>query len=405
MEKRIIIFTNHFFPENFKINDVANNLSHDFETYVISGIPNYPKGNFFKGYGLIKKNKEQINKNLVIKRLPLIARGNANLFRLFLNYFSYLTSHLLYLIKILLQKKYDVILVHHTSPPFIIIPALIYAKIKKSKIIYWELDIWPDSLSALNIKASKLTTKIIEYLMRKAYQNFDHILIGSKYYTEICKRRDVASNKITYFPNWAESCFTDKQDLKNKIDFVFPNGFNILYTGNIGEAQDFTKLAKIIELLKNEKINWIFVGDGRKKNELERIFREKKLSEKVFFLGSYTIEKIPLFFKEADALYISLKDLPVFHKTVPAKLQTYMTSKKPIIGLVSGESFKLINKANCGITCYSNNYDQFAKKILILSQKSKKELKKYGTNGYNFYHKNFTFSARMKEIRGIIKSF
>ncbi|MDP2363905.1 MAG: glycosyltransferase WbuB, partial [Ignavibacteria bacterium] len=57
--KRILIFTNHFYPENFKVNDVAFELvKNNFEVTVLTGIPNYPQGKFYKGYGLIKKRKE-----------------------------------------------------------------------------------------------------------------------------------------------------------------------------------------------------------------------------------------------------------------------------------------------------------------------------------------------------------
>ncbi|MDX5478983.1 MAG: hypothetical protein LPJ98_11065, partial [Cyclobacteriaceae bacterium] len=141
MAKRILIYTNHFFPENFKVNEIAQLLSEEGNyVHVVTGIPNYPTGRIFEGYGFFKKNFEKQSSNLTISRLPLIPRGNGSRLRLILYYISYFISYLVYtFFLILFKKKYELVFVHHTSPVLISIPPILYKWSRGSKNILWDL--------------------------------------------------------------------------------------------------------------------------------------------------------------------------------------------------------------------------------------------------------------------------
>ena len=96
MAKRVLVFTNHFAPEHFKINEAVAWLTESgFKVHVVTGWPNYPRGKIFKGYGPFKKSNETIG-NLSIRRLPLIPRGKASTIRLLINYWSYFLSCIFY---------------------------------------------------------------------------------------------------------------------------------------------------------------------------------------------------------------------------------------------------------------------------------------------------------------------
>ena len=88
--KKLTVFTNHYYPENFKINFLAEKLSETYKVKVVTQVPNYPNGSFYPGYSLFKKTKEIINK-IEVSRLPVIPRGN-NKLMLVLNYLSYLIT-------------------------------------------------------------------------------------------------------------------------------------------------------------------------------------------------------------------------------------------------------------------------------------------------------------------------
>lgn len=404
MAKRILIYTNHFFPENFKINEIADLLHNSgYEIHVVTCLPNYPEGKFYKGFGFfnIFQKSDSLYK---ISRLLLIPRGSGSKFMLILNYVSYFISTLIFTIYLIFfKKKYDLLLVHHTSPFLISVPPLIYKKFRNSKNILWDLDMWPNTLKASGVVKSNKILKILEVIIKKIYSRYDKILIGSKSFYNIATAR-VSDNKIEYFPNWAEEVFFNKINIKDENVLRIPNSFKILFAGNIGDSQDFENIYELIYLLKNYEVNFIFVGDGRKKKWFKDKVIKNKLSKKVTFIKNQPIHKVPLLYYHADALFLSLKDSEIFHKTVPAKLLSYMSAKKPIFGMLSGEGAELIKKSNGGITSDAGDFKSMAEKIISFMNISVNKRIDIGNNNYNYYNKNFSFSKRKKQILKIISN-
>ena len=205
MAKRILIYTNHYYPEQFKVNDVVNWLKDEmYYIRVVTGLPNYPSGKIFKGYGIFKNNTSKVGKNLIINRLPLIPRGSGSKLNLFFNYLSYFFSTIFFTIYLILfKKKYDIVLVHHTSPFLISIAPIIYKIFKSSKNFLWDLDICPQTLVGMNIISNKLLIKIIESFVKRIYKFYDQVLVSSQSLKNILKKR-INSQKLIFFPNWAD---------------------------------------------------------------------------------------------------------------------------------------------------------------------------------------------------------
>lgn len=403
MAKRILIFTNHFFPENFKVNEIAQLLSEEGNyVHVVTGIPNYPSGKIFEGYGFLKNSYERKSDFLTVRRLPLIPRGSGSKPRLVFNYLSYFFSTLIYTFYLILfRKKYDLIFVHHTSPVLITIAPIIYKWAKKSKNILWDLDMWPDTLKAIGIIKSEKIVYLLELGMKWIYSNYDQILLGSEGFLEKAKVR-VPINRVQYFPNWAESLFLSDTKKLSGGGFDFSKSFTISYAGNIGEAQDFISVFKAMVSLKEYDISWLIVGDGRYKNKLEDDVKNAGLAEKVCFLGNRPLDEIPYFFNNSDVLFLSLKNEEIFKMTVPAKLQAYMAAGRPVAAMLSGEGARIINESRCGFVVESGDYQGFADSILELYFKPRDERDEMGENGKQFYSRKFDFKNRKDQLKKIL---
>lgn len=404
MAKRILVYTNHYFPENFKVNDIVQHLD-DQEYYVkvITGIPNYPTGKIFKNYGYFKKNNETKG-NVKIRRLPLITRGNGSSFRLILNYLSYFFSVLIYTIHLILfNKKYDMIFVHHTSPLFIAISPCLYKIFNKQvKMILWDLDIWPESLEATGVIKNNKILKKVKKLVEIIYNKFDVILVGSNSFVQIVKKR-VRNIPVVYFPNWAEDIFVGTLINKGQLKTQTEN-LKIMFAGNIGEAQDVYSILKLIDKCRDKHIDWIFVGDGRMKNWLERELNLISILGEINFLGSHSVQKMPFFFKQADIMLLSLKNDDIFSKTVPAKLQAYLASAKPVFGMISGESKKIIIDSGAGWCSNSGDIESAYNNICEILKSDYKEISEKGFRGYEYYDKNFSKHSRFSQLDKIIKT-
>lgn len=409
IDMKICIFSNHFYPEDFKVNDIAFELSKlGHEITVLTAIPDYPKGKFYDGYSFFKRRREVVDGVNVI-RLPIIPRGKGGAIRLVLNYLSYYFCLSVFTFFHGLKNKYDRIFVHLTSPFFIGVCARKLSKRQRIPLLFWVLDLWPESLISAGGISNPLIIKPQIRMVQKVYDQCSKILISSKGFEKsICEKGDY-KEKLIYFPNWAEDVRGEAPadfDI-NKIEpFASKTeaDFILLFAGNIGEAQNLDAVLKTANLLKDEKrIKFVFVGDGRRKEALEQFARENDLHDTVFFMGRYPITTMPVFMNAADVLMFSLKDELCFNLTVPAKVQFYMSQGKPVLAMINGDGADLVEEAKCGFTANAGNSEEFAAAIEALSKMTKEELGKLGHNGKEFYENNFTKQQRINQLNNLLK--
>lgn len=405
---KICIFTNHFYPEDFKVNDIAFELAKKgYDITVLTAIPDYPKGKFYDGYSLFKRRRENVNGVNVI-RLPIIPRGKGGAVKLILNYVSYFFCLSVFAFFHSLKHKYDRIFVHLTTPFFIGVCARKMAKRQNIPLLFWVLDLWPESLTSAGGISHPLIIKPQLKMVRKVYEQCDKILISSKGFEKsICEKGDF-KDKLVYFPNWAEEVQGNIQadfDIRTIKPFDKDDNFIILFAGNIGEAQNLDAAIEAAKILQNEKkIKFVFVGDGRRREYLENLVKEYGLEETVFFPGRFPIETMPLFMDAASVLLFSLKDEFCFNLTVPAKVQFYMSQGKPILAMINGDGAELIKEADCGMAVKAGDFNGLSEAIRKMAEVPESELKIFGEKGKRFYEKNFTKEQRIEQLIELLRN-
>lgn len=398
--KRILLVTQYFYPENFKCNDIAFEMQRrGYEVTVLTAIPNYPKGSYFNGYGFFKRRCEYINGVKVVRGF-VVPRGKDNKILLALNYLSYLFTSCIIALYLALRYRYDAVFVHQVSPVTIGVAATLVKKLQRIPMYFWVLDLWPESLTAAIGLRNKYILGFFSKMVQWFYSNSDKILISSKgFERSICEKGDFAS-KIIYFPNWVDSALTVNADVETP---AVPKGFIAMFTGNIGESQDFGTVLKTAERLKDKTdIHFVIVGNGRAKGWVEEQIAKRSLSATVHCVGSYPLEAMPATFAKADVLFAALKDEPIFALTVPAKIQAYMSSGKPIVTMINGETKELIDSVGCGIAVAAEDDEAFANSILQLANMALSERIEMGNKGKCFVEKHFDFSTQMTLLERII---
>ncbi|MDY3517949.1 glycosyltransferase family 4 protein [Riemerella anatipestifer] len=399
---KILIVTQYFYPENFKSNDLAFELQRrGHEVTVLTGIPNYPEGRFFKGYGVFKNRKQTINGVKVIRSL-LIPRGGGGL-RLFINYYSFVFFGSIKALFLSFKNKYDATIVHEPSPIMQFYPALVVKCLQNTPIYFWVMDLWPESLSIAGGIKNKWILNYYKRLVVKFYKHSEKILITSKGFKKSIVEKGDFESKIEYFPNWAEE--TISQGDKSYLIPNLPHGFRVMFAGNVGEAQDMDSIMQAALLLKEQKdIKIILVGDGRKKAYVDNFIEENSLEDTVICVGRYPVEAMASFFDKSDVMLVSLKDDPIFNLTVPAKVQAYMSAEKPILAMLNGEGAAIVEEVKCGFTVPASDAEKLAAKIVALSLLDKEELIQKGRNGKRYFEANFKMSACIDNLERILQS-
>ena len=399
-KKKILIVSQYFWPENFRINETVKYLrkkNHDIT--VITGKPNYPYGvlnrEFFKN-----PNKFNNFYGAKIIRVPIVLRKKSTKFNLFINYLSFNINSILFSYLKLKKNKFDFIITFGTSPVTVALTSIFYKKIFKSMHILWVLDLWPEIIFELKIIKNKLIYYFLKKIVNYIYSKSDLILAQSDSFKKHIASEIYKSNleSIKLFNSWSEIPFINNKSNSNK-----KKKYNIFFTGNIGEAQNFDLVLKVIQQLKNRhNIHFTIVGSGRNELSIAQKSRHMKLTN-ITFVKQVSVKKIKTYFKFADALLLSLSPGKIISSTIPGKFQTYLSAGKPIIGLIDGETKNIINSYNLGFASESQNAIFWRKKIIEIVNLSKLQREKIKKNAMHLCNKVFNKNKILNLLNRYLK--
>lgn len=401
---RLLLISQYFWPENFRINDLVKGFrekGHDIT--ILTGIPNYPAGRFFDGYGIFRKVVEDYHGARVL-RVPLIPRGKGGSVSLVLNYLSFALSSTLF-VPFLSLQKFDVIFVYQLSPVTVAIPALAFRKLSGIPLFCWVQDLWPESLSATGAVKSQRLLNLVGELVKFIYRRCDHILVSSKGFIPSVKRMGGRPDRINYFPNTAELLYASEQrkgDLPAGVSL--PQGFIVMFAGNIGAAQDFGTILGAAERVRDYKdIHWVVLGDGRMADWVRKEAQDRKLSSSFHLLGRYPLEDMPNFFAMADVMLVTLKRELIFSLTVPGKVQSYLAFGKPIIAALDGEGGQIVEEAGAGLSCPAEDPKALADAVETMYAMMDSARKEMGERGIRYFHAHFERQMLIDRLEGWMK--
>ena len=395
---KIIIFSKHFWPDNFKINIMAKELvKKGYEVSVITSTPNYnyKRSNSFKNNFFINKRKWN---GINIYYLPVFRKKNFNWLSIFLNYVSHFIACFFYC-HFFIRKKYDLVFVFGTSPIFQSLPAIYFSFLISKPIILWVQDLWPESLKDTGYIKNKYILSFIKYFVKINYSLSDLILVQSDKFKKKIKKDFKITNKIITHYNPSEVKFQKFQIPKN-------NKITITYSGNFGKAQDFETLLKCLEFQKIKKYFYFnLIGSGKKFNYLKNYINEKKLNNYVK-IKNYTKDKnLYKILLNSDALFMTLNKGDALDNTIPGKFQTYISFGKPIISNSNGVSRSIIAKSKIGFINFPGDYKNLYKNLLKLKNISYNAKKNIYKKSNLLYMKYFELSKNMNDLDKIFKRY
>jgi glycosyltransferase involved in cell wall biosynthesis len=395
---RLLIVTQYFWPENFRINDLAAEMvRRGHQVDVLTGWPNYPDGRVFDEFRKCHRDFDEYQGAQIV-RVPMLPRGKGGV-RLLLNYLTFAVSASLLGPWRLRGRQFDAILAYEPSPITVGIPAVVFRAFKKAPLAFWVLDLWPETLQAIGAVRSSILLHLVGKLVASIYNRCDLILAQSKSFVPAITKYAGKDANIKYFPSWSDFAF-NAGDVEAATEIpVKQDSFNILFAGNIGEAQDFPAILAAAERLKDySNIRWLIVGDGRMAGWLAKEIKARGLEACVSMPGRYPVERMPSFFKHADALLVSLKDEPIFALTIPGKLQSYLAAGIPVLAMLNGEGADVIRNANAGLACPAGDATQLVQAVLELVAMSKDERQQLGKNGLAYAEKEFNREILMNRL-------
>lgn len=385
---RLLLLTQYFWPETFRINEIVTSLvARGVSVDVITGQPNYPIGKVFPGYKAWGINK-QFWSGARLFRVPLFPRGQKSGIRLAINYFSFVISATFFGAFRFSSIKPDVIFVYAPSPLLQALPALFLGWLKRVPVVLYVQDLWPDSLEATGYIKSQHIIRFVKSIVSFIYKRTDLILVSSKPFKDIIHSYGTEA-KIIYYPNSVENIFFDPESGLKLIIPELDAGFKVVFAGNVGSAQAVQVIVDAARLLREySDIRFIVVGSGSELDWMKNQILSYDIKN-LFLVGRHPVEAMPNILSRASALLVTLADRPIFALTVPNKIQAYLAVGRPIVACMNGEGARIVEEAGAGISMPAEDGAALAAGILKLYELPDSERVQMGKNGQSYFAKNF----------------
>ncbi len=385
---RILIVSQYFWPESFRVNDLVTTLAEKgIEVDVLTGKPNYPEGRIHSGYRMLGCQVEPW-RGATLYRVPLIPRGRKGALRLGINYLSFIFSGLVVGSWLLRGRGYDVIFVYGVSPIFQAIPALFIGWLKRSPVLVWVQDLWPESLKATGYVNNLWVLAFFAQMVGRVYRHADVLLAQSRGFIPFINAL-APGRTVRYYPNSVDDTFSAPSTIVLPQIPALDQGFPVVFAGNIGVGQAVEVIVEAAFLLKNHAdIRFVVVGDGSRRDWMCEQVKVRGLTN-LHLPGRYPVETMPGLMQKAGALLVSLADEPIFAATVPNKVQAYLASSRPVIASLNGEGARVITEARAGLTCPAGDAGALAAAVLTLFRMSAADRAQLGENGRRYFKEHF----------------
>ncbi|HEL9643549.1 TPA: glycosyltransferase family 4 protein [Streptococcus suis] len=399
MKKHILVVSQYFYPEQFRINDICTKLvERGYKVTVLTGIPNYPSGSYYDGYHFFSR-REFFN-GIEILRIPLIPRGKSKV-GLILNYFSFVLSG--YVWAKLTKVDADAVFIYEVSPMTQALPGIWYSFKRNIPVLLYVMDLWPENVQIVggihNAQVIKYLDRMVDYI----YHNVDKILTSSQSFMKKIKQRGIDRDKLVFWPQYAEDYYSPVS-VRIENEIVSGDSLNITFAGNIGEAQGLGILPEVALELKNANVPVMFniIGEGRYKNTLIQEIERLKVESCFNFVGQRKSEEIPYYFANSDASLIILAKNELFDMTIPAKLQSTMACGIPIIASLNGEAAQIIKESQAGLVSEAGDVRGIIDNILEFSKLTPDKKEIFGMNALHYSETYFNRESLLDELEKLV---
>lgn len=401
-QKKILVVTQHFWPENFRINDIVEGFLQDgIAVDVLCGLPNYPKGEWFPGYSAAGPFEEEWHGACLYRCKEVPRRGNTSV-NIFLNYVSWpwYAAHALHR----LPGGYDAVFCFNTSPVLMCWPAIRYAKKHHIPFTNYVLDIWPENLySVLNVK-NKALRAIAQGVSDALYKKADRLIAMSEPLQQrLCQRTGMPPQKIAVIPQYCEDFYAVPQP-DAALQAQFGGRFNLVFTGTFTPAQSLETVITAVQDARSrgaDMLHLLLVGDGMSRAALEAKVKELHAEDAVTFYGSVPATDIPKFTALADALIVCLSDSPDLGLTVPAKVASYMAAGKPVLASMDGAGNAAIAAAG-GLSSPACDAAALADNLLALIRMDAAQRAAMGQSAKEYYLAHYRRSELLRKLEHFI---
>ncbi len=382
------------------LGDLAEKLATDgHEVHVLCSRGAY-------GGGEKRYPKSEVVHGVQIHRVGAFAFGRGNFLG---RVFDYLSFYLLALVKALLLRRMDVC-VALTTPPFVALVALMLRTFKKSRVVLWTMDLYPEVPVAYGmLKENSLLHRVLRQVSRYTYRKAWKIISLGEVMTRRLVEAGADPHKISTVHNWVPGDGIRPQPSLDachplKKQWQLEDQATVMYSGNLGGGHELETVLRAVDRLETaeqENLRVLLVGKGKNRKLLEELAAQLKLDQVTFH------DPVPLVALN-DSLAMGQVHI-VSQKPgtqgliVPSKIYGIMAAGRPaiFIGPEDCEPARIIRASGCGRVVPSGDIEGVADAIRLLTTDSGLRAD-MGSLARDYYEKHFGLERSVGRIAAAV---
>lgn len=348
---RILLITNHFHPEPNRLKGLAfvrELQRRGHKVQVLTGFPNYPGGKIYPGYRMRWVFEENVE-GITITRVASYPSHDASAIRRIATYVSIALAMVAHVLR--LRGRFDVCHVY-LGPLTLMWPARLLRWWTGCPIVADVQDLWPESVLESGMLRPRWLGAFLNAWCRRLYRSADGLIALSPGCRSALVDAGVPASKIEVIYNWCDPASVAASDGGVPSVAEKRPGFQVLYAGNMGRLQGIDTILDAAKLLaaEPEPVEVTLIGGGVECERLKRRVKDEQIGN-VRMLGQMPLEDASGFQRRADLLLVHLAPSRLSSTAIPSKVQSCLSSGRPVLVAAEGESAALVQRSGGGVTC------------------------------------------------------
>ena len=332
------------------------------EVTVLTCFPNFPHGKVYNGYKNKLYQREKFDGIDVIRVWSYMSKNEGFVKRV-LDYISF--AFMAFFVG--LFQKFDVVVA--TSPQFFTTWAGCgLAKIKRRHWVFELRDLWPESIKTVGAMKQGKIIEILEKIELGLYKSSNLVIAVTEAFRQNLIARGIDGNKIKVITNGSNlDLFSPREKDGGLLSQLgLKDKFIVGYIGTHGMAHSLDFIISAISKIKDEKFNFLFVGDGAVKEKIVKLAADLGLKN-VTFLSSVSKDEVPRFLSICDTMLAPLKKDDNFKTVIPSKIFEAGAMQRPVLLGVEGQAKEILEAYGAGACFEPENEKDFLEKLNILT--------------------------------------
>jgi colanic acid biosynthesis glycosyl transferase WcaI len=364
--KRVLFINQYYWPDHAStaqhLTDLAESFANcGYECHVVTSQGRYKPGE-------PRPPAYEVHEGVHIHRVPATSLGRRGTWARMTDYLSFYAGAM---VKAMLLPRFDAV-VTLTTPPIIGLVGTLLKRLKKTRHVFWSMDLHPDASLALGrMSPRSLFGRAMSWLSGFVYRHADRVVVLGPYMADRIALKGVAPDRITTIPVWSqrdEIYPTPREANPLRKSLKLERTFVAMYSGNLGLAHSFDEFIEVARRLRDRSdIVFVYVGEGPRLAEVKAA-RDRDELPNIRFLDYVPRSQLQASLALADVHLISMRP-EMTGIVVPGKLYGVMAAGRPalFVGPEHCESADTIRDAGCGITVTQGDTDGLLAALLRLA--------------------------------------